>query len=135
MLLPDQRLELQAAVALLEDGITVVILDSMGRRVVTLEQTASGLRTDSSLPKWNTAMSHLLMVALYLHHLDLDTANPVWPVSTPGWSVAADAGERTLRFRDRMRMQLQYLPGDSRRISVTGRELQLIIETVQRSLL
>lgn len=133
--LPERELQWQAAVAVQEDTLTLVILDSLGRRVARVRQADGEVVTEAALPEWRDKWSQLLLLGHYLHYLDLEAPPTGWPPAAAGWSLAITEDEKRLLFRDREVLRLQYpdeknLP-DRRRLYIAGRDIILTIETVQ----
>ncbi len=132
----DGELNLGAAVAVRGGTLTVVVLDPMGRRLVTLIQGAGDVQTLDAPPAWSGALSHQLLLAIYLHHLTAEQ----WRLGDPAWSLAADSGHKSLAYRGRELVRLDYLeegtqePFD-RAVEFRGQGISLRIGTLSRTAL
>ncbi len=133
--LPETEFQWRAAVAVRKDTLTLVVLDSLGRRVARVRQAGGDVATESALPQWRDQWSHLILLGHYLHYLDLEAPPVGWPPAEAGWSLSIAADEKKLLFRDREVLRLQYPDEknrpDRRRLHIAGRDIILTIETVQ----
>lgn len=132
----DGELNLGAAVAVRDGTLTVVILDPVGRRLVTLVQGAGETQALDAPPTWSTALSHQLLLTVYLHHLTAEQ----WRFGDPGWRLAEDSSHKSLIYRGRELVRLDYLqegtdePFD-RAVNFSGQGINLRIGTLSRTTL
>ena len=130
---PGETLTLDAAVALTSGPLTLVAFDGLGRRLVALSHSGGAPQTLQAPAGWSTALSHQLLLALYLHHL----APAAWQFADPDWSVTAEDDLRVLRHRGRELVRLRYLAQDSaqagREIDYIGQDIRLSVHSLSRT--
>lgn len=130
-----------AALAVDPDTLTVVVLDDLGRRLLTLIHDGGHLKVLDAPPGWPESLSQQLLLAVYLHHLTPEQ----WTRSTENWSVVEAGSRRTLLYRARERVTLHYAAVGAtvavapfarpRRIEFVGQEVQINVVTLSRDAL
>lgn len=130
---PEEELELMTAIARTPGKLAVVVLDALGRRLLTLEQAGAGLQTLGAPASWSPDLSRQIVLAVYLHHLP----DGQWQFRQSGWSVRRDDAARLLAYRERTQLRLDYLDegGDSGRprlLTMPGQDVSLRIVTLSR---
>jgi hypothetical protein len=130
---PEGELELMTAIARTPGKLAVVVLDSLGRRLLTLEQAGAGLQDSGRPASWSPDLSRQIVLAVYLHHLP----DGQWQFQQPGWTVQRDGAGKLLAYRERTQLRLDYLDegGDSgrpRRLTLPGQDVSLHIVTLSR---
>lgn len=124
---------LLAATSLTEGQLTVVVLDSIGRRLLTLRYDDNGLRELQAPPQWRTSNSRYLLAAIFLHHI----SSVNWLQHSPDWQVQFEGNSRVLSHRGREIMSLVYdkgeAPQDPRTVRVPGHQLTMRVTTLTRT--
>ncbi|MBR9911164.1 MAG: DUF3261 domain-containing protein [Gammaproteobacteria bacterium] len=94
-----------SVVAVAENQLTVVVLDGLGYRHLTLVYDGTGaLRTLAAPPSWDGEYSHYFLLAIYLHHLKPGA----WPVNQPHWRVKWEGSKKSLYYKNDEIMTLNY---------------------------
>ncbi|CAA0091626.1 Uncharacterised protein [Zhongshania aliphaticivorans] len=131
----EQSIELLSALELLNDHLTVVILDPLGHNLATFRQDQAGLHTLNAPPDWDTRLSKHILLAIYLDQLQASD----WHSLAPEWTVIIKENSRTLRYNDSVKLTIKYVQNDSnnrqRHIYIDGQPLTLEIKTLSRTVL
>lgn len=137
--IPGEEKSLLAAVAVTPGKLTIVAFDPLGHRLVTLVHAGNTPQTLDAPPGWSEALSHQLLLAIYLHNLKPEQ----WAFARTGWAVADAGAIRTLSYRGRDRVRLHYaavgaeVPTDvaarPRRVDYLDHSIQLDILTLSRN--
>ncbi|MEJ2760385.1 MAG: DUF3261 domain-containing protein [Gammaproteobacteria bacterium] len=131
---PDSERDFTVVVASTEGKLTVVVLDILGRRLVTIIHDGGELRTLEAPARWPAALSRQLLVSIYLHHLTPQQRQ----LESPDWVIRADDTHKSLIYRGREQVRLDYLSDSSsfdRVLTYSGRDIRLHIRTLSRTTL
>ena len=125
-----------AALAVSPQALTVVVLDDLGRRLLTLVHDGVAVTTLDAPPGWPERLSSQLLLAIYLHQL----APEQWLQPSGDWSVSDAGGSRTLLYRGKEHVRLHYAAvgvtvpvepfAQPRRIDFVGQEVQIHVVTL-----
>ena len=115
--LQGHQFRLSSAIAVTDHSLTVVVLDSLGRRLLTVTQMGNTISVDKSEGVPNALPTDWLLLAIYLRHMPIN----LWSLATPEWQVDEVDGSRllTLQGREmiRMRTKNEKYEGDERDVS------------------
>lgn len=127
-----------AALSVSPAGLTVVVLDELGRRLLTLVHDGGRPQTLEAPPGWPEHLSQSLLLALYLHHLTPQQ----WQHSSRHWSAVEVGSSRILHYRGQERVRLHYAAisatvpvepfAHPRRVDFPGHDLQINVVTVSK---
>lgn len=125
-----------AVLAASPQTLTVVVLDDLGRRLLTLVHDDSTVTVLDAPPGWPERLSTQLLLAIYLHQL----APGQWRQSGDDWSVREAGASRTLLYRGKEHVRLHYaavgaaVPVEPfarpRRIDFVGQDVQIHVVTL-----
>jgi hypothetical protein len=133
---PQHTLRVSAAVAVTPGKLVVVILDGIGRPLVSLSHEGGEPRTLGAPSDWSPSLTRQLLLAVYLHRLD----SQQWHFDNPGWSLDVTANGRSLRYRGRELVRLRYPVeepevGNPREVEYIGQGIHLAIHDLTRTAL
>lgn len=131
---PDSERDFTVAVAYDEEKLTVVVLDILGRRLVTIIHDGGEPRTLDAPARWPAALSRKILVAIYMHHLTPEQ----WQLESPDWVIRENSTHKSLTYRGREQVRLDYLSDSSsfdRVLTYSGRDIRLHIRTLSRTML
>lgn len=122
---PEQDLQLLAVIERQPQQLTLVMLDNLGRRLLTLNYSKGQLTTrdpDANLPP---RLQRTLVAAVFLHHA---TPGP-WVTGTD-WQVVATGQHKDLRVRGQSFVTLTYLDShhQERLVTLTGHPLRVKVK-------
>lgn len=132
-----QPLQLTAVVASNGGSLSVVILDPLGRRLVTIVQEGTDVRVDQSQDLAVDLPVNWLLAGIFLRYLP----DSSWNFAGSTWKVAQSGATRLLKLDGRLRLRLtphgigaQNPASDrySARLDYPGLELSLKITTLLR---
>lgn len=100
----EQHQPYTVVTARLPDRLTVVVLDPLGRRVLTVNHYLEGRIESQPHGKWQQLTAEQLLAAIYLLHTSADD----WSLPAP-WQMRATAAQQSLWYGEHV--QLRVEPG------------------------
>jgi hypothetical protein len=108
----DGDIEMISIIERQPEQLSVVILDSLGHRQLTLRYSGGEMQTLSAPPDWSKQYSRYLLVSLFLHHHQ----GGVWVAENSDWIVDINASgdegnaadQKILRYKGANTITLTY---------------------------
>ena len=130
----EGELLLHSIAALQADQLTLVILDSLGHRRLTLSYDGSSIQALSAPPGWDVRFNHYLLLAIFLHH----STTALWVTGSSGWTVSQQGQQKSLLYRGKTRVTLDYSHSENnlaskRTVRFADYPLTLEVTTLSRS--
>ncbi len=127
--------QILSVLELVDDHLTIVILDPLGRSLATFQQDASGLHTRTAPDGWDPRLSRQMLLAIYLDQLSASE----WQFTQAGWSAEINEQRRVLRYNDSVKLFIEYDTNQQsqrrRQVHFADQALTLEIKTLSRTVL
>ena len=126
----ESQLDLLAVLAVQNDNVTLVLMDTLGSRLLSVTQGNHGLVVDSGRSEAAQLPVRLLLLGVYLRHLESED----WRHVDRRYRVEASSGDRTLMFNDQEVVEIKVIPDtpETVQLSYFGIEATVTIETVEK---
>lgn len=128
---------LHTVVEVNHNQLTVVVLDTTGRRLLALRyDDRDGLRELTAPPSWDSHYSNYLAMAIFLHHAEPGS----WLQQAPEWQVQNQGAVKSLTRNGRQVIALEYrepgnLDAQPRVLRVPGHNMEMAVITLSRTAL